>query len=146
MYVTCREPKLKVEGDISSHLLMSSPDMHVYLLRTKDEVLKAFKEYKAGVENETGKNIKELRSDKGGEYMLRDFDRYYKELGSVHSVTPYSPQFNGVTESKNKTLVNMVNTMLISLGLPQNLWEGSTDERISHSEQSIVRQGQSHYL
>jgi hypothetical protein len=37
-------------------------------LNTKDGVLARFQEYKAHVENLTGKKIKVLRSDNGGEY------------------------------------------------------------------------------
>ena len=34
----------------------------------------------------------------------------------------YSPQSNGVAERKNRTLQEMMNAMLISFGLPQNMW------------------------
>ena len=33
-----------------------------------------------------------------------------------------SPQSNGVVERKNHTLKEMMNAMLISFGLPQNMW------------------------
>ena len=41
---------------------------YVYLLRSKDETLGAFMNYKAEVENQLGKRIKCIRSDRGGEY------------------------------------------------------------------------------
>jgi len=41
----------------------------------------------------------------------------------VHEVVAlYSPQSNGVAERKNCTLKEMMNVMLISSGLPQNMW------------------------
>ena len=42
----------------------------IYFLKTKefDEVLDRFKEFKALVENQTGKRIRVLRSNNGGEY------------------------------------------------------------------------------
>ena len=45
----------------------------IYFLKTKDEVFNRFKEFKALVENLTGKWIKLLRSDNGGEYIDKDF-------------------------------------------------------------------------
>ena len=35
---------------------------------------------------------------------------------------PYVPQSNGITERKNRTLLDMVNVMLVSSGLPKNMW------------------------
>jgi transposase InsO family protein len=44
---------------------------------------------------------------------------FSSQHGIVHQTnTPYSPQQNGVTERKNRILKEM----LISFGLPQNLW------------------------
>ena len=41
----------------------------------------------------------------------------------VHEITtPYSSQSNGIVERKNRTLKEMMNAMLISSGLPQNMW------------------------
>ena len=37
-------------------------------------------------------------------------------------MTPDSPQSNGIAERKNPTLKEMMNAMLISSGLPQNMW------------------------
>jgi len=41
----------------------------------------------------------------------------------IHEVTtPYTPQSNGAAERKNRTLMDMVNCMLLSLSIPENLW------------------------
>lgn len=36
--------------------------------------------------------------------------------------SPYSPQSNGVAERKNRALLDMMNAMLLSTELPDNLW------------------------
>ena len=46
----------------------------VYCIRQKYDVFSTFKKWKALVENETGKRLKCLRSDNGGEYCSKDFD------------------------------------------------------------------------
>ena len=56
-----------------------------------------------------------LRSDRGGEYEL-------PFVVIIHETTsPYSPQSDGVAERKNHTLKEMMNAMLISSSLPQNM-------------------------
>jgi hypothetical protein len=43
----------------------------IYFLKAKSEVFTRFQEFKALVENQSGKKIKVLQSDKGGEYSSR---------------------------------------------------------------------------
>ena len=48
---------------------------------------------------------------------------FCEKEGIIHEVTPpYSPEFNGVVERKNRTLKEMMNSMLISSNAPDNLW------------------------
>eukprot|EP00253_Pinus_taeda_P032558 PITA_32558 len=65
----------------------------IYFLKTKSEVFKLFKEFRALVETQTGRKIKSLRSDNGGEYTLGDFVDYCAEAGIRREFTvPYNPQ------------------------------------------------------
>jgi hypothetical protein len=43
----------------------------IYFLKNKDGVLAKFQEFKAQVENLTGRKIKRLRSNNGGEYTSK---------------------------------------------------------------------------
>lgn len=95
----------------------------VYFLKSKDEVFKAFKDYKAEVEKQTGKKIKCLRTDNGREYLNKDFDNFLREHGIKRQLTiPYTPQQNGVAERANRTLVEMARTMIIHSGLSEGFW------------------------
>ena len=95
---------------------------YVYLLRSKDEAVNAFKTYKAEVETQLNKKIKIIRSDRGGEYEF-PFEEICTEFGIVHQMTaPYTPQSNGVAKRKNRSLKETMNALLNSSGLPQNLW------------------------
>jgi len=65
---------------------------YVYLLKHKHEVFETFKEFKNEVENQLGKTIKILRSDRGGEYFSHEFKDYLKACGIVQQLTPpYTP-------------------------------------------------------
>ena len=95
---------------------------YVYLLKSKDEAIEKFLLYKNEVENQLNKKIKVLRCDRGGEYES-SFVNFCAQHGIIHeTTTPYSPQSNGVVEWKNRTLKEMMNAMLISSSLPQNMW------------------------
>ena len=98
---------------------------YVYLLKSKDETSDKFILYKTEVKNQLSKKIKVLRSDRGGEYVA-PYGDYCAQNGIIHqTIAPYSYPSNGVAERKNRTLKEMMNAMLISSGLPQNLLGGS---------------------
>ena len=85
----------------------------MYLMRHKSQAFEKFKEYKNEVEKQTGKSIKALRSDRGGEYLSQEFTSYLKDNGIVSQWTPpYTPQHNGVSERRNRTLLDMVRSMM----------------------------------
>ncbi|GJS40462.1 putative RNA-directed DNA polymerase [Tanacetum coccineum] len=56
-------------------------------LKTKDQVLDVFKQFHALVERQTGKKLKCIRIDNGGEY-IGPFDAYCREHGLQHQKTP----------------------------------------------------------
>ncbi|KAM1721711.1 hypothetical protein ACFX12_023214 [Malus domestica] len=96
---------------------------YVYLMKYKSESFERFKEFKNEVEKQTGKQIKTLRSDRGGEYLSNKFLDYLKECGIVSQWTPPgTPQHNGVSERRNRTLMNMVRSMMSSADLPISFW------------------------
>ena len=112
----------------------------IYFLNTKSEVFKKFKEFKALIENHSYRRIKTLRSDSGGEYTSKEFEAFYKEEGIKRELTtPYNPQQNGVVERKNRTIMEVVKTMIHDQDLPMNLWDEAArivvhvHNRLSHS-------------
>ena len=78
---------------------------YVYLMKYKSETFEKFKEFKAEVEKQLGKSIKTLRSDRGGEYLSQEFQSYLRDNGILSQWTPpYTPQHNGVSERRNRTV------------------------------------------
>ena len=55
----------------------------LYFLKNKLEAFNKFKEFKALVESQTGKNIKMLRTDNGDEFCENDFKQFCKECGVI---------------------------------------------------------------
>ena len=92
----------------------------MYLLKSKDEAIEKFVLDKKEVEKQLNNKIKVLRSDRGADYESSFID-FCAQHGIIHeTTTSYSLQSNGVAERKNHTLKEMMNTMLISSGLPHD--------------------------
>nr|GEY47917.1 hypothetical protein [Tanacetum cinerariifolium] len=97
---------------------------YVYLLKHKYKVFETFKVFQKEVENQLGKTIKSLRSDRGGEYMSQEFLDHLKDHGIIaHRTPPYTLQHNGVSERRNRTLLDMVRSMMSQKTLPKSFWD-----------------------
>ncbi|GJS20494.1 retrotransposon protein, putative, ty1-copia subclass [Tanacetum coccineum] len=108
-YVSCMSGKMARKP--YSHQVESAKDL-LGLIHTDE------------VENQLGKTIKSLRSDRGGEYMSQEFFDHLKEHGIiVHRTPPYMPQHNGVSERINRTLLDMVRSMMSQTTLPKSFWD-----------------------
>ena len=89
-----------------------SRKLWVRTLKTKDQVFNVLKEFHVSVERGTGKKLKCIRTDNGGEYC-GSFDAYCREHGIKHQKTPpKTPQLNGLAERMNRTLVERVRCLL----------------------------------
>ena len=55
--------------------------------------------------------------------MSQEFQDYLKENGILSQWTPpYTPQLNGVSERRNRTLLDMVRSMMSHANLPKSFW------------------------
>ena len=85
----------------------------VYLLKEKSQDFDTFRNFHLWIKNEAQLNIGTLRIDKGGEYTSQYFEKYLQEIGIKHqTIVPYNSQQNGVAEHINRTLLNMVRSMM----------------------------------
>jgi len=107
--------------------------IYLHLLHYKDEALYAFNVFKAKVELQCRKQIKFVRSDRGGEYYGRytisgqtpcPFAKFLQEHRIVAQYTmPSSSEQNGVAKGRNQTLMDMVRRSMRSYAkLPKFLW------------------------
>src|SRR5215216_5869554 len=92
-------------------------------MKHKSETFEKFKEFQSEVENHRNKKIKFLRYDRGGEYLSYEFGLHLKNCGIVSQLTPPgTPQRNGVSERRNRTLLYMVRSMMSKSDLPLSFW------------------------
>lgn len=60
------------------------------------------------VEKQSGRFIKFLRTNVGGEYTSNDFKAFFVKHGIQHEITaPYTLQHKGLAERRNMTILNM---------------------------------------
>ncbi|WVZ06864.1 hypothetical protein V8G54_020210 [Vigna mungo] len=84
------------------------------------------------VERQLDRKVKVVRSDRGGEYYGKTdesgqcpgpFAKYLESQGICAQYTmPGTPQQNGVAERWNRTLMDMVRSMLSHSNIPLSLW------------------------
>ena len=95
----------------------------VYTLHRKSESFDKYKTFESSSERHTGQSLHILRSDRGGEYMSNEFHDHLSNKGIVHQLsTVETPQQNGVAERINRTLMDLVRSMLHAKELPKQFW------------------------
>jgi hypothetical protein len=105
---------------------------YIYLIKERTEALDKLKIFKVKIENKHNLNIKIVRSDRGGEYYGRHtsydqvpgpFARFLQENDIVAQYSTLDePQQNGVAKRRNRTLMDMVRSMMRYSKLPLSLW------------------------
>ena len=95
----------------------------VYFLKQKSETFTRFKKFKAKAEKQSGRFVKVLRYDGGGEYGSREFVDFCKHHGiKKQTTTRYTPQQNGVAKRKNRTIMNMARSLLTARKMSKDYW------------------------
>jgi len=95
----------------------------IFFLKFKSEVAGIFWKFKKMVENQSGCKIQSIRSDNGNEYTSATFNLFCEEAGIEHQLTaPYTPEQNGVSERRNRYVMEMARCMLHDKELPKEFW------------------------
>lgn len=95
----------------------------VITLKHKSESCTAIRNFMEKCKTQFGHYPKVFRSDRGGEFLSTNLQNFLREKGIEFQCTvPNTPQQNGISERKNRTLVEAIRTLLISKNLPHYLW------------------------
>jgi transposase InsO family protein len=95
----------------------------VCFLESKDEVFEHFWNLALRLNNEHPNYLKAIRSDNGTEFRNASFTQFFLEYGADQQFSaPRVPQQNRDVEQKNRTLVEMVRTMLDEHKTPRSFW------------------------
>ena len=74
-------------------------------------------------ETQTGRQVKLLRTDRGGEFLGNSLSKWLGDKGIQHVMTPPDAHTqNGRVERAHLTLANDMRTLLIDSGLPKHFW------------------------
>jgi hypothetical protein len=96
---------------------------HSNLLHLKSEAFDSYKEYKVWCDTHLDACIKVFHSDRGGEYLGKEFITYLKSKGTAQKLTVHdTPQHNSVAECHNHTIMEQIHALLHSGCLPKMLW------------------------
>jgi len=105
-------------------------------MQKKSEVFENLKLFAARLHGETGKRVRTLRTDNGGEFVSMEMEDWMVEQGIHHQTSiPHTPQQNGAAERENRTLMEATRSILHQKGLPKELWA----EAVSSATYTINR-------
>ena len=95
----------------------------VYFMEKKSEAERHLRNFISFAERQTGRMVKRVRSDNGGEFCSSSLREFLSKSGIVHELTaPYCPQQNGVAERTNRLLLEKARCMLLDMCVPNFLW------------------------
>lgn len=95
----------------------------VELLKEKSDAADRLKGLIALKENQSGRKLKSLRSDNGGEFIGIDIQEWLEEKGIRHELSPpRTPQCNGVVERANRSIIEMTRSMMLDSRMPLDFW------------------------
>lgn len=99
----------------------------VFAIKTRDEVLscaiKAMAFFERQGSHDSGLCVKEIVFDGAKEYLSKAMTDAIEQRGIIISPSPpYTPQLNGVAESFNGVIYDIMSTMLHNARLPKSMW------------------------
>nr|GEY28454.1 putative ribonuclease H-like domain-containing protein [Tanacetum cinerariifolium] len=94
-----------------------------FFLKTKDETSGILKKFITEIENLKDLKMKIIRCDNRGEFRNKEVNDFCSQKGIKREFSnARTPQQNGVSEKRNRTLIEAARTMLADAKLPVTFW------------------------
>ncbi|BBH02385.1 hypothetical protein Prudu_012927 [Prunus dulcis] len=91
----------------------------VYLMKHKHDVASILPVFCAMVSTQFHASVKVFRTDNGGEYVNHTLTQFFRDQGIIHqTTTPFTPQQNGVSERKNRQLLEVARSLMLDMSVP----------------------------
>ncbi|CAL8118428.1 unnamed protein product [Prunus armeniaca] len=95
----------------------------VFLLKNKHNVASILLEFCTMVSTQFHAQVKVFQTDNGGEYVNNTLASFFLAQGIIHQMTtPFTPQQNGVSERKNRQLLEVARSLILDMSVPHHLW------------------------
>ena len=92
-------------------------------MKNKSDAFQTFKNFHTWIENDAQSHIGSIRTDNGKGYTSNEFENYLHHHGTKHKkTTPYNPQQNEIAERMNRTILNMVRSMMFFKNVKLMFW------------------------
>ncbi|CAI7764284.1 unnamed protein product [Closterium sp. NIES-54] len=86
--------------------------------------------------------VKAIRTDRGGEFLSKNFSIWLKKNGIRHSLTmPYSRAMNGIAERANQTITETAPGLLIEAGLLDYFWPDAVQSACLAKNRALTHVG-----
>jgi hypothetical protein len=116
-------PGLNGERYLSLSIDKRSRHLEADSIKTKDESFDSFKTFLARSEKQTGRPLKKLWTDRGGEYANQRFSDLTTTSGIIHQFSvPYDHEQNGLIERPMRTVMTVARALLDSSSVPRRFW------------------------
>ncbi|GJU10584.1 putative ribonuclease H-like domain-containing protein [Tanacetum coccineum] len=112
----------------------------VKFLRSKDKAPDFIIKFLKMIQVRLKVPVRQIRADNGTECVNQTLREYYKKVGISHETSvARSPHQNGVVERRNRTLIEVVRTMLIYVKALLFLWAEAVATACYTKNRSIIR-------
>ena len=95
----------------------------VYLIKEKSEVGIIFKNFHSMIQTQFQAKVKIFRSDNAKEFFNSNLGNYFVSQGIIQqSSCADTPQQNGITERKNRHLLEVARSLMFTMNVPKCYW------------------------